>query len=659
MGELLSEIGDLVFSLVIGYIGAIEFLYVVRHLYHWSFNHENPQDNDADSLAQMQERIRQQIENAAGREDAAAGITAMQDGVTYKDGFRIDANQAETDRLKEEINKKQEKEKRREELEQELAKQKKIEEETRKQLQEAEAALARQQREAEENERKLLEAEQKREREQREREEKEENERKLLAAEKQREIEQRNKEEAEENERKIIESEKQKELEQRQRELKEEHEKSLLEMERNLEHQIQAEDGLTESERQLIESIKQREETTSYASHDEDNDLLNRLMQVRQQQLDDESEDEQSLRLLQNERDQEQKQRRIEENALLFLEAEMKMAAELETKREHRAGMESAPQTPAIEEPCIKRTLAPLQDAADANTSPKHSVKTQLSQRHDDSYSLSTKALVFPGVSDDASSIEPESSQKSSFSTQPSDELTNTGNETHYMQQPQIRLEPEGEDNTPSQQYTEDYLRSLDGIKQRPLIREDGSGRRRAYKKRRSSGSSNSSRDSRTSRDEELKMFTSLEEEEMKNTTESEFTPIRYSSEPMLKVKNHHRRHKRSPAKDMNAGDDSLRSSLERLGEETTNPWGEVVPEHYKNTEFWKREKALSIDEEIEFEKPLSSEEMAYDTATNLPSASSFEEATQVQNEEAITTLKKQQISQQLKVSRITFVKFA
>lgn len=55
--------------------------------------------------------------------------------------------------------------------------------------------------------------------------------------------------------------------------------------------------------------------------------------------------------------------------------------------------------------------------------------------------------------------------------------------------------------------------RSLDGIKYRPLQRSDPSGRRRSFRKRRSS-SSNSSKGSRASRDEELQIFTSLEEAE-------------------------------------------------------------------------------------------------------------------------------------------------
>ncbi|KAI8121425.1 Four and a half LIM domains protein 2 [Lucilia cuprina] len=745
------EFGDLVFTLVIGYISAIEFLYVVRHLYHYSFNHDDQgYADDGENLSQLQDSMRQQLINAKNRE-ALAGTQVMKDGVPYKDGFRLEAQQSLIEQLKEQLKDKELSDLRRQELEKELAKQMKIAEQLRKELTEAEAKYERQlkqeeeekakklkeeqqkrekeeqaKKEAEEQARKLQEAEKQREAEQRKRDEeerarkeaeqqeKEKREReeqarreaeeqalKLMEAERQRETEQRQREEAEnarklieaeqqreaeENARRIAEAEKQKEIEQQQREEAEENErklleaeqrkhdeaeadenarrlveiekaneekqaaeeaeteaKKLLEIEHRLEEQLRAaerEAELTEKERQLIESIKQRELPQEEGNEQKEAELLRKILEAREQ-LGEESEEEQSLRLIQRERDQEAKQKRIEENALLFLEAEKEMA-ELQAKmldavekKEFTTSLDSAPQTPAVEEPCIKRTVSPLMGGETVH----HTVKTQLAQDLDEPYSVSSKTLLFPGVSDDASSIDPASSQQSSFSTQPSEEIT-TGTDSQYPQQE--RQEPDGEDTALSNlQYSDDYLRSLDGIKQRPLVREDGSGRRRAFKKRRSSNSSNSSRESRHSRDEELKMFTSLEEEEMKDTADSEFTPIRYTSEPTLKVKGHHRRHKRSPAKDMRHGDDSLRSSLERLGEETSDPWGEVKPEHYKHTEFWKREKTLSIDEETEFEKPASSEEVAYDTATNMPSASSFEEATQMQNEEALTALQR------------------
>ncbi|XP_023304378.2 trichohyalin isoform X2 [Lucilia cuprina] len=751
MGELFAEFGDLVFTLVIGYISAIEFLYVVRHLYHYSFNHDDQgYADDGENLSQLQDSMRQQLINAKNRE-ALAGTQVMKDGVPYKDGFRLEAQQSLIEQLKEQLKDKELSDLRRQELEKELAKQMKIAEQLRKELAEAEAKYERQlkqeeeekakklkeeqqkrekeeqaKKEAEEQARKLQEAEKQREAEQRKRDEeervrkeaeqqeKEKREReeqarreaeeqalKLMEAERQREAEQRQREEAEnarklieaeqqreaeENARRIAEAEKQKEIEQQQREEAEENErklleaeqrkhdeaeaeenarrlveieraneekqaaeeaeteaKKLLEIEHRLEEQLRAaerEAELTEKERQLIESIKQRELPQEEGNEQKEAELLRKILEAREQ-LGEESEEEQSLRLIQRERDQEAKQKRIEENALLFLEAEKEMA-ELQAKmldavekKEFTTSLDSAPQTPAVEEPCIKRTVSPLMGEETVH----HTVKTQLAQDLDEPYSVSSKTLLFPGVSDDASSIDPASSLQSSFSTQPSEEIT-TGTDSQYPQQE--RQEPDGEDTALSNlQYSDDYLRSLDGIKQRPLVREDGSGRRRAFKKRRSSNSSNSSRESRHSRDEELKMFTSLEEEEMKDTADSEFTPIRYTSEPTLKVKGHHRRHKRSPAKDMRHGDDSLRSSLERLGEETSDPWGEVKPEHYKHTEFWKREKTLSIDEETEFEKPASSEEVAYDTATNMPSASSFEEATQMQNEEALTALQR------------------
>ncbi|KAM7357478.1 uncharacterized protein ACRADG_002815 [Cochliomyia hominivorax] len=769
MGELLSEFGDLVFTLVIGYISAIEFLYVVRHLYHYSFNHDDQDaENYVENLSQLQESMRKQLEKAREKE-AVAGTKVMKDGVPYKDGYRLEAQQSVLDQLKEQLKNKELSDLKRKELEQELSKQMKIAEKLLKELAEAEAKYQRQQKQeeeakakqlleeqkkrekeekakkeaeeqarqliekekqreaeqrkreeaeeqarkekqkreeqerkvAEEQARKLQEAEKQREAEQREREKAEEQARKLHEAEKRREAEQKEREKVEEQARKLHEAEKRREAEQRkreeeeqeaaeqsrklaeaekQRELEQKHleereeaerkeaeenlkrlltlekaqeekqaaeeaeaaaAKNILDIEHRLEEQLRAaekEAELTEKERQLIESIKNRD--LPEGNEQKEAELLRKILQAREQ-LGEESEEEQSLRLIQRERDQEAKQKRIEENALLFMEAEKEMA-ELQAKmldavekREFASNLDSAPQTPIVEEPCIKRTLSPLLDKESAH----HTVKTQLGQDLDEPYSVTTKPLLFPGVSDDASSIDPASSQQSSFSTQPSEEIT-TGTDTQYPQQE--RQEPDGEDtNVTNLQYSDDYLRSLDGIKQRPLMREDGSGRRRAFKKRRSSNSSNSSRESRHSRDEELKMFTSLEEEEMKDTADSEFTPIRYTSEPTLKVKGHHRRHKRSPAKDMRHSDDSLRSSLERLGEESTDPWGEVKPEHYKHTEFWKREKTLSIDEEMEYEKPASSEEVAYDTATNMPSASSFEEATQMQNEEALTALQK------------------
>lgn len=85
------------------------------------------------------------------------------------------------------------------------------------------------------------------------------------------------------------------------------------------------------------------------------------------------------------------------------------------------------------------------------------------------------------------------------------------------------------------------FCRSLDGIKYRPLQRSDPSNRRRSFKKRRSSSSS--SKDSRASRDEELKMFTSLEEAEL---SPAQGEPD-FGSAPNLSAPSHSRSRSRTP----------------------------------------------------------------------------------------------------------------
>lgn len=138
--------------------------------------------------------------------------------------------------------------------------------------------------------------------------------------------------------------------------------------------------------------------------------------------------------------------------------------------------------------------------------------------------------------------------------------------------------------------YSENYLRSLDGIKLRPLVRDDGSRRRRALKRGQSNSSNSSASAVSLSREEELKMFTSLEEEEFESIRNSDYKPLQYSSEPNLKASQHSRRHKRSPVQDL-----SRRSS--DVIDEVNDPWGEVVPEPYHETELWKKERNMSIAE--------------------------------------------------------------
>ncbi|KAH8364149.1 hypothetical protein KR084_003191 [Drosophila pseudotakahashii] len=670
--EALTGVGELLFSLLIGYLGALEFAFVARHLYHWSFRH--PDDSSADAgadseeLPRMRERLDKEIKEAAERE-ALAGTNVMQDGVLYSNGIRVDPAGEK-----------------REALAAELARQQQIEADTRRQLAEAEAKLAeerlrvqREKEESEEQQRKLVVAEKQREREQAEKElqEQRDAERRRLEAEeserKQREIEEK---ERLENERKLIEAEREQEEKERrlqaadeQRE-REENERRIIEAERQRE-QAEAEDErqrevaeqarllveaeLAEAERRIFEAEIQREQ--DQADEEEqaqrDAEIVERLlaaerelsMSATESELEEDAAiAEQSRRLISSKTDLEQKQRMIEENARRFLEAEEEMVMlqqrQLQATHSKEEADEYAGMEPVVEEPCVKKVAPPRFQNPPEEPLVVQKVKTQFGQGKgsDDGYLLKSKAPTFPGVSDDGSSVEPFSSQQSSFSTQPSDEINRTEG---------VRPEPEGEDQIPDVQYTEDYLRSLDGIKSRPLVREDGSGRRRAFKKRRSSGSSNSSRDSRASRDEELKMFTSLEEEELRHGEREDYNPIKYTSEPTLKVKSH-RRHKRSPAKDVRPPAETSGGSLEMLGEESTNPWGEVVPEHYKDTEFWKREKALSIDEEeVEMERTSRGEDVE-DEATNEPKSSSFEEATEAQNEQAVAALKQQLSKEQM-----------
>ncbi|XP_033159187.1 trichohyalin isoform X3 [Drosophila mauritiana] len=665
----LTGVGELLFSLLIGYLGALEFAFVARHLYHWTFQH--PGDSSADAAAdseelpRMRERLDKQIKEAAQRE-ALAGTNVMQDGVLYVNGIRVDPAGDK-----------------REALAAELARQQQIEADTRRQLAEAEAKLAeerlrvqREKEESEEQQRKLVEAERQREREQAEKELQEQREaerRQLEAEENQRKQREDEEKERLENERRLIDAEREREENERrlqaaeeQRE-REENERRIIEAERQREQaeaekeraeqqRILAEAEAAEAERRLFEAEIQREH--DQADEEEqalrDAEIVERLLAAERDLSPSATESEleedaaiaeQSRRLISSRTDLEQKQRMIEENARRFLEAEEEMVMlqqrQLQAFHSQEEADEYAGMEPVVEEPCVKK-VAPPRFQEPPEEPMVHKVKTQFGQGSgsEDAYSAKSKTLTFPGVSDEGSSLEPRtpySSQQSSFSTQPSDEGNRIESE---------RPEPEGEDQIQEVQYTEDYLRSLDGIKNRPLMREDGSGRRRAFKKRRSSGSSNSSRESRASRDEELKMFTSLEEEELRHGDREDYNPIKYTSEPTLRVKSH-RRHKRSPAKDVRPTAEST-TSLEMLGEESTNPWGEVVPEHYKDTEFWKREKALSIDEEeIELERPSRGEDVE-DEATNEPKSSSFEEATEAQNEQAVAALKQQLSKEQV-----------
>ncbi|KAJ2946861.1 hypothetical protein O0L34_g16191 [Tuta absoluta] len=102
---------------------------------------------------------------------------------------------------------------------------------------------------------------------------------------------------------------------------------------------------------------------------------------------------------------------------------------------------------------------------------------------------------------------------------------------------PEIQFQSYDDDTRGVKVYSEDFLRSLDGIKHRPLQRNDPTGRRRSFKKRHSS-SSTSSRESRQSREEELKMFTSLEEAEFERMSAERGS---ISSSPNLNTRSYSR----------------------------------------------------------------------------------------------------------------------
>lgn len=196
--------------------------------------------------------------------------------------------------------------------------------------------------------------------------------------------------------------------------------------------------------------------------------------------------------------------------------------------------------------------------------------------------------------------------------------------------------------------YTEEQLAEMDGVKFRPIVRDDGSGRRKAFKKRQQSSSSTSSGEPnmRSSREDELKMFTSLEEEELRST---DYTPIQYSSDPKVSKKNH-RRHKRSPGRD----------GVREISDEEGDPWGNLQPKHFHDHDLWKRERASSIVEEAEDDghhpakqspqmNALSSgvdPQRCYSPVGHKnPRTMSFEDATDTQHNMAIDAIKRRQTS--------------
>ncbi|GAB0100557.1 hypothetical protein DMENIID0001_166120 [Sergentomyia squamirostris] len=145
----------------------------------------------------------------------------------------------------------------------------------------------------------------------------------------------------------------------------------------------------------------------------------------------------------------------------------------------------------------------------------------------------------------------------------------------------------------------------VDGLKQRPLVRDDGTGRRRAFKKRNSSGSLDP--ENKLSREEELRMFTSLEEEEFKKIAQEEYVPISYNSESGLKVRKHQKKHRRSPINENHPESVEGDTEPEDTEDEVTYPWGDINPEHHQTMLRHQREKTRSIGELTEEDEKLGS----------------------------------------------------
>lgn len=149
----------------------------------------------------------------------------------------------------------------------------------------------------------------------------------------------------------------------------------------------------------------------------------------------------------------------------------------------------------------------------------------------------------------------------------------------------------------------------VDGLKfQRPLVRDDGSGRRKPIKKRNSSGSI----DLKAKRVEELRMFTSLEEEEFSSLSEGGYRPISYNSSNASSTSSVNyaprksRRFKRSPVaeqrnKDIEEYSSSSHEVLDDiLPDDPTHgamiyPWGDIKP--VKHRRHMGHEKSMSIEE--------------------------------------------------------------
>lgn len=164
----------------------------------------------------------------------------------------------------------------------------------------------------------------------------------------------------------------------------------------------------------------------------------------------------------------------------------------------------------------------------------------------------------------------------------------------------------------------------VDGLKfQRPLVRDDGSGRRKSIRKRNSSGSI----EMKASREEELRMFTSLEEEEFSSLSEGGYKPISYNSSggggsgvgstsSVGHQPRRQRRFKRSPELVKDEGSSSSHEVLDDVPllltdpQDVTYPWGDIRPTKHRRHQHHQfgHEKSMSIEELQEDEERATDE---------------------------------------------------
>lgn len=282
-----------------------------------------------------------------------------------------------------------------------------------------------------------------------------------------------------------------------------------------------------------------------------------------------------------------------------------------------------------------------------ASSSQETSVKTVLENRNWDNVQRETKRNKSSPQSPNSGERLSDESDRTSQLVSPTSSLLNEMPDLHF------------------DEYTDDQMRALDGIKQRSLVRNEGGRNRRAFRK---SGSSTSSSDERQelqkSREDELKMFTSLEEEEFEMIRNSDYKPLQYSSEPNLKARGYMRSHthNRSPIRRLNNSTEDtdgdavdINSNAYLVGsgsgsDTVGDPWGEVRPGHYRDSDLWKRERAMSIAEDDNdstneddfvdltpkhFKRQLLPDEGRSDSPVGLKTtkSSSFEAATESDHE--------------------------